>query len=428
MSDTLAAFHRVAALADEHRADLDDAIRLSAAHAWVGGGATRFAAAIATHRASVRSALTLALNALTRTTSHQQPYPDDPGPPTPPAAPPAGDRPLSGDHRHGVDAQAIAELADALDTAAGRLAEAAAAIRGELTAFDLPASPGWTISRAAQWAASQTPDLRRRLRRLRSEHTTTLPAHVAAYDLYGVYSTPGDPDTLLNRLAKGDAEALADLLDLHDPSLPARVHAWWSALPAPLTDLPGIGALNGLPCAARDRANRAHLSAERERLTRELARLRSPGSVALQDPVLLSLRRIAALERALRTADQAHLLAFNDPLAIAWADPDTADVTAVHLTTAPPRLSDLRDLWRRTRAATLPRTLSLITWFTDDTSSSGALAAFVDALRATRAAPGRLTVIAPGECAAIAHQADLLRGGRFADRVITAPEFDPADI
>src|SRR3954471_17397532 len=67
MSESAAAqeaFRRVALIASGHCADLDPAARLMAAHAWVGGGAPRFAAELARRRTALQSALEAALGAI----------------------------------------------------------------------------------------------------------------------------------------------------------------------------------------------------------------------------------------------------------------------------------------------------------------------------------------------------------------------------
>ncbi|GAA0915147.1 alpha/beta hydrolase [Nonomuraea longicatena] len=292
----LASYHRLAALVAEHAADLDAAARLAAAHAWVGGGAPHFAAALATHRASVRSALTAALSTaadeLTRRGEPADPPADAAHTDDAPAhtvAPPPGSAAtaLTPTAAHGpvrgVDVRAMTSLIASLDAAALRLARAGTRLRTELTALSLPASPAWTLSRAGEWSATQTPDLRRRLARIRRRHGWIVPAGTIAYELFAGHAAP--VGSLLTRLSSGDADALGQLLTLRDSALPVRVHAWWRTLsPAQrrrLVEQAGFGLLNGLPAAVRDRANRHFLAAEKFRL---LMALTEPNPVDAADP------------------------------------------------------------------------------------------------------------------------------------------------
>ncbi|WP_214323108.1 hypothetical protein [Nonomuraea sediminis] len=372
MSDALEAFRRVSALAAEHRADLDAAARLMSAHAWVGGGAPHFAASLATQRGSVQSALAVALAALAREAVRQ----GDPEPGLPDLATPVVS---TEETSRGVEAAAVAALVAALEAAAPRLSHVGTRVRGELAALSLPASPGWTISRAGEWAATQAPDLRRRLAKLRA---AWIPADVVAFDLFGAYAAPGDPDVLLARVARGDAGSLEQLLGMRDAALPTRVNAWWRGLSSTIQQrlpaMPGFGALNGLPAAVRDQANRAvH---------------------PLELPVLL--------------------LGCSKRLVVAWGDPDTADVTLTYV----PGADDLeraRLLWERTRAVAGSRTVASIAWLGAGAVESDAqeLAAFTDALAAVRE-PGRHVVLAQGPGCPVVARAVLLRPRKLADEVV----------
>ncbi|MFI6598245.1 hypothetical protein ACIBHX_18465 [Nonomuraea sp. NPDC050536] len=376
MSDALEAFRRVSALAAEHRADLDAATLLMSAHAWVGGGAPHFAASLATQRGSVQSALAVALSCLAREAVRQgDPAPALPDPAAPVASAPAMSR--------GVEAGAVADLVAALEAAAPRLSHVGARVCGELAALSLPASPGWTISRAGQWAATQAPDLRRRLAKLRA---AWIPADVVAFDLFGAYAAPGDPDVLLARVARGDAGSLEQLLGMRDAALPARVNGWWRGLPSAvrqrLPSMPGFGALNGLPSAVRDQANRAFHVVEL--------------------PVLV--------------------LGFSERLVVSWGDPDTADVTITYV----PGSDDLaraRLLWERTRAVAGSRTVASVAWL-GRTSGVGSvegdaqeLAAFTDALAVVRSA-GRHVILGHGPGCPVVARAALLRPGKLADDLV----------
>lgn len=464
---SLPAFRRIAALAVAHRADLDTAARLTAAQAWVGGGAPHFAAAVATHRASTQSAFAVALASVAQSLVRQ----GEPAPAIPELATPSPATPATHGPFRGIDVRAMTDLITTLDTAADRLAQAGTRVSAELTALSLPASPGWTISRAAEWSATQVPDLRRRLSRIRREHTWSIPADVAAFDLFGVYAAAADPDALLARLATGDAGSLGQLLAMRDPALPARVNAWWRRLPpsaqAPLLRLAGFGLLNGLPAAVRDRTNRNLLAAEKERLTKELSgqpdpsavlgdlrALAAPSALVAQDRTMAALRDIAMVEKALAVGGTAghppaYLLAFDlhgtGRLIVSWGDPDTADITATYVPGLNSELGGFagdidraRVLWQQCQATAGGKQIASIAWLGYDAPQlehvlkpgqtvagdaaaergGASLAAFTDGLRASRAAESRHVVIGHSYGSLVTGKAAVLRPGRLADELI----------
>lgn len=461
------AFRRVALLAAEHHTDLDTPTRLMVAHAWVGGGAPHFAAGLATRRGSLQSAFALALASLAQAAARQ----GAPPPPPPPTSTQVPTAPAVHGPFRGIDTGAMTALIAALEAAADRLGAAGHRLRAELAALGLPLSPAWTVLRAAEWTATQCPDLRRRLARIR-DSARWIPAGVAAHDLFGAYAV--SRDALLSRLATGDQAALAQLLALRDAALPAQVASWWRRLPdgarRRLVTLPGFGALNGLPAAVRDQANRHLLAAEKARLTAELSRLYGPGALAsitadlrhlaapaallAQDETVRLLRNIAMIERALALGGvsghpPAHLLSLDltgtGRLAVSWGDPDTAAVTVTYVPGLNTRLSAFagdidraRVLWQQAQATAGSRTIASIAWLGYDppqisgTLTPGAsvigaaparrgateLAAFADGLAAARTGPGRHVVLGHSYGSLVTGQAALLRPGRLADELV----------
>ncbi|MEV0595010.1 alpha/beta hydrolase [Nonomuraea cavernae] len=470
MSEASEAFRRVALLATHHHTDLDAAARLMTAHAWVGGGAPHFAASLATHRGSLQSALTLALSCLSQAVARAgAPAPVIPHLITRPpqvAVAPAAHGPF-----RGIDPRAMSGLVTALDSAADRLTAAGERLRAELTALALPASPAWTVLRAAEWSATQSPGLRRRLAKIQRTHPW-IPSGVAAYDLFGSHSFPCD--ALLSRLAAGDPASLAELLVVRDAALPARVNAWWHAL-APgtrlrLTTMPGFGSLDGLPAAVRDQANRHRLATEKARLTArphtvygpaafasiaaDLRALSPPRALLAHEEAVRQLASISMIEHALAVAGTsghppAYLLSFDltgtGRLVVSWGDPDAADITVTYVPGLNSRLSDFagdidraRLLWQQSQATAGARTIASIAWlgydapqlagtFTPGASVAGdapaargavELAAFADGLTAARTSPGRHVVLGHSYGSLVTGKAARLRPFKLADELI----------
>ncbi|NUR87254.1 MAG: hypothetical protein HOY71_24485 [Nonomuraea sp.] len=443
----------MAELATEHRADLDAAARLMTAYAGVGGGATHFTANLATQRGSLQSALVVALGSLAGATHLATPALPTVATPLP-AAP--------GLHR-GIEPEDVAELVAELERASTRLMLAGLQIRRELATLDLPASPGWTIMRAGEWADLQAPDLRRRLDRIRGQRPARMiPADVAAYDLFGAYAAHLDPDALLGRVAVGDQSALDRLLAMRDPALPYRVNAWWRRLGPGARPVPrrlrGIGSLNGLPWQVRDKVNRERLAAEKARvelslrqvygasIVADLAALNLPPSLMAHDEDVSLLTSLGQIEDEMATGDvQSQLLTFEPhttgQLAVAWGDPKHHDVTVtfvaglrVGMRLLIRDLAHARILGRETRPHLRSTRMTVIGWgacFPIGTAGAGPpledrardLAAFSDALAAARprGLPGRNVVLGVGDGTLITGQACLLRPGGLADDVIGLP-------
>ncbi|MFI6323438.1 alpha/beta hydrolase [Nonomuraea sp. NPDC050556] len=467
MSDAREAFGRVSSLAAEHHADLDTATRVMAAQAWVGGGAPHFAASLATQRASLQSALQVALSSLAQAVVRQggaAVSPPNVNTQVPVSAPTHG--PF-----RGIDVRAMDTLITHLANASTRLGALGSRVRAELAGLGLPASPGWTIARAGEWAAMQVPDLRRRVARLASSEGW-IPSDDAAFGLFAAFVAPGDPDALLAQLASGSPAALADLLASRDASLPSRVNAWWHRLSVDaqerLVQLAGFGSLNGLPATVRDRANRHLLAAEKSRLeaeltgltfadiTAELSALAPPGTLAASSRLSGLLRNIAMIERALAVGGTAGhppalLLAFDlngtGRLAVSWGDPDAADITVTYVPGLNTKLAGFagdidraRVLWQQSQATAGSRAVASVAWLGYDppqlsgTFTQGAsvigdapaerggveLAAFTDGLRAAHqpSAESRTVILGHSYGSLVTGKAALLRPGRLADDLI----------
>jgi hypothetical protein len=251
----------------------------------------------------------------------------------------------------------------------------------------------------------------------------------------------------LTALAAQLAEPPGPLPPMPAPDAPpARVHAWWAALTAGqqaavVAAFPEVvGRLDGVPAAARDRANRLVLERELARVERTLA------GAGGEHPRLERLRdRLRAIADRLAAGDgpRAYLLTL-DPAGdgravIAVGDPDAADRV---LTFVPGMTSDLGsvvdDLGHAgrvgARAGQLDpqcRTASVL-WldydapdFLFDASSrhaaevaAGPLARFQDGLRATHdGTPPRLTVLGHSYGSVVVGAA-AAQGGLAADALV----------
>ncbi|MEV4889049.1 alpha/beta hydrolase [Nonomuraea sp. NPDC055795] len=457
----LAAFQRVAALAIEHHAALDTAARLMHAHAWVGGGAAAFTTDLTAHRTRLQSSLSAAMRALGDLVVRQ----GGPNLTTPAVTTsPTGASAPAGAFR-GIDPHAMTTLVSALDHAGHTLAPAASRLGSELTGHGLSAQPGHTLGQVAGWSAESGRDLRQRLSRIqRSVPWSTLPAGPAAYDLFGAHAPgSGQVGQLLHRVAAGDAGAVRALLAVQesgqDPTLAARVNAWWHALaedPRPTT-LAGIGNLNGLPATIRDQANRHWLSAEKARLTKDLERttVHHPENLGSWEKTANQLRRLNLIEEELQPRPgypSPLLLAFdltgNGRLIISWGDPDAADITVTNvsgltsgLDAAHGDLERARALWRQAAVTGGGKSIASITWLGYDApqidpglfdpgksvafesaaaKGGAALASFTDGLRASHHPSGtaRSVVIGHSYGSLTSGHAATLCPGRLADDLI----------
>ncbi|MFI6298996.1 alpha/beta hydrolase [Nonomuraea sp. NPDC050790] len=461
----LEAFKRVAALAVEHHAALDAAARLMHSHTWVGGGAPAFTADLSGHRTRLQSALSTATRALADAVVRQ-------GGPTLPAptvtTSPTGAAAPAGAFQ-GIDPRAMTSLISTLDHAAHTLPPAGARLGAELAAHGLSSYPGHTLGHVAGWALESGQDLRQRLSRIqRAVPWATLPAGLAAYDLFGAHAPgSGQTEQFLRRVAAGDAEAVRGLLAVQegggDAGLAARVNAWWHTTNQDtLLNLPGFGSLNGLPAIARDRANRRWLSAEKARLTdalnrgvAELVELRDPLLIGGWERIASHLRRIEYIEQKIAPVEGYPLpllLAFDvagqGRLIVSWGNPDTADVTVTNvsgltsgLDAAHGDLERARALWRQADATSGDKTVASITWLGYDAPQidpglfdpaksvafEGAaakggeeLARFADGLRASHepSRTARRVVIGHSYGSLTTGHAATLRPGQFADVLV----------
>ncbi|WP_214323231.1 alpha/beta hydrolase [Nonomuraea sediminis] len=469
-----AAFGQVAALAAGHHADLDQPVRLMQAHTWVGGGAPAFAADLAAHRAALQSALTDALRSLADLVVRHG------GPP--PAVPvlttsvttmspaPSG--------YQGIDPHAMTALISTLDHASHTLPAAGTRLSSALSAQGLSPQPGRTLARIAQWTATTGTDLRRRLTRIqRTVPWTTLPASVAAYDLFAsAASAPlltgvaaGDPAAsapLLAGVAAGDPAAVQAMLAVQergkDPTLAARINAWWHTLSPglqrSLLEIPAFGLLNGLPATARDQANRHWLSIEKTRLTQELDATdvrANPSLLGAWERISNELRRLTLIEQTLHPVHgfpPPMLLSFNPTgqgrLILSWGNPDTADTTITSVSGLSSQLDSVhgdlersRSLWQQATKTSGDHTVAAITWYGYDapqldpglldpgrsvasssaaTKGGAALAAFQDGLHAAHApsSTARAVIVGHSYGSLTTGHAATLRPGKLADDLI----------
>ncbi|MEV0589526.1 alpha/beta hydrolase [Nonomuraea sp. NPDC050310] len=452
------AFARVAALAADHHTALDPAVRLMHAHAWVGGGAPAFAADLTRRRAALHAAFTAALHSLSAlAVRHGAPAPALPAFPTP--APALGPAPGS---FQGIDPRAMTALITALTRAGDTLTTAGTRLTTELTTHGLPTHPGHTLGHLATWATTEADALRRRLTLIQQQVPgAELPASLAAHGLFSGHAGAG---TLLSRVVSGDSAALTELLATQesgrDPALAGRVNAWWHSLSHDLRErLLGVarfGLLNGLPAIARDQANRRWLSAEKERLTREMtATAGNPLLLGGWEKAANQLRRLEFVEKELRPHPgypPPLLLGFDlaaqGRLIVSWGDPDIADVTVTsvsgfttNLDTAHGDLRQSRALWLQATKTSGGRRIATITWYgydapqpdlsvfnpsrsvaSDQPARRGgaALAAFQDGLHAAHLPSGTARVVIVGHSygSLTTGHAARLRPGRLADELI----------
>ncbi|MEU4700897.1 alpha/beta hydrolase [Nonomuraea dietziae] len=464
----LEAYGRAAALAAEHHTHLDTAMRLMRTHAWVGGGAPAFTAALARHRAGLQSSLTVALTTLAHLVVRQ----GGPAPVLPALTTSVTTMSATPGTFQGIDPLAMSALISALEHAGQTLSAAGTRLAAELSAHGLPAEPGHSLGRIADWSTTHGSDLRRRLTRIQQiVPGTSLPAGLAAHDLFAAHATdPAAAQALLARVAGGDGDAVTRLLDLQDrggdPGLAARVHAWWHTLTQgsreELIRLPGLGLLNGLPASVRDRSNRLGLASQKAALKRrlddaaaELDRLDDPTLFGGWERLANQLRRIENIERELQPV-AGHppplLLAFDvtgqGRLIVSWGDPDTADTTVTSvsgltsgLDAAPGDLQRSRALWQQATATSGSRSIAAITWLGYDApqidpgvfdpaksvafghaaaKGATALASFADGLRAAHepSSTARAVIVGHSYGSLTTGKAATLRPGRLADDLI----------
>jgi hypothetical protein len=462
------AFRRVCMLAAEHRADLDQPVRLMHTTAWAGGGAQRFATDLGRQRTALQAGLAGSLEAVADLIIHS----GGTRPPVPQVTTSLTTMTSPRGRFQGIEPAAMTTLISGLHRVADDLTAAGVRLARELAGLGLAAQPGRTLATIGEWARQQSGDLRRRLTRIQ-ETVADRPMRpsLVAFDLFGAHAgDPGQTSALLTRIGTGDATAVLKLLAVQetatDPGLAARINAWWHALPAErqaqLIDLARFGALNGLPARVRDQANRRFLAHEKVRLTRaldagtaDLLRLDAPWLLGGWERTSHQLQRIDSIEQAL-TTHAGHppplLLGFDldglGRLIVSWGDPDTADITvtsvsglASELDTAAGDLERSRALWHQAASTAEGRSLASITWYGydapqidpglldprtsvafDNAAGRGgtALAAFGDGLHASHEPSGtaRGVMIGHSYGSLTVGKAALLRPGTLTDEFI----------
>ncbi|MET9341183.1 alpha/beta hydrolase [Nonomuraea sp. NPDC003804] len=426
---------------------LDEPARALAAQAWVGGGAPAFAAELARQRAALVAALE---SALRRIAAEGDAVPSLGRPATA----------LSAVHGSfaGVEPAQLRRLISGLTIAADELPRAAAGLGAP------------EVAAIGAWAAAQAGDLRRRLTLILRDGGELAPAPLVAFGLYGGHA-PSTVTVLLNGAAAGDTTALARLLDLQrqaaDPTLAARVSAWWRMLDSTARDqalkaLPAAGFLDGLPMTVRDRANRALLATEKARLAALLTTVPPDPHLALTWPAVLDrvmreLDHVKVIEQGLAQGGRngrppAYLLSFDvrslGEAAISFGDPDTADRVVTYVPGMNTRLASFHEdlnraavLWDQAHYFAPGRKIASIAWLgyrapqidwqltvpgqsvaTDGAADTGAraLASLVDGLRASHDPSGKakLTMLGHSYGSLVTGKAALLRHGRFADELV----------
>ncbi|GAA2353781.1 hypothetical protein GCM10010404_02000 [Nonomuraea africana] len=443
----MSGFQLAVRLASEAARALDDPARAMAAQAWVGGGAPAFAAELDRRRRALAAALEAALARLA-----------DEGDAVPSLAGPATYLGAARGVFAGVEPAQLHRLVNGLAAAADELPRAAHSL----------GAPG--VAAIGVWSADRSDDLRRRLALIQRDDAALAPAPLVAFGLYGGHA-PSPAADLLTRAAAGDTGALARLLDLQrraaDPTLAARVNAWWrlldpSSRDRALTSLPGLGLLDGLPAAVRDRANRALLAREKTRLAVLLTtvpadphlRLTWPGFL---DRVLHELRHVQAIEDGLAAGGRngrppALLLSFDTralgQAVISFGDPDAADRVVAYVPGLNTRLAsfggDLNRaavLWDQAHYFAPGQRIASIAWLgyrapqidwqlnvpgrsvaADGAAEVGArsLVSLADGLRASHdpSRSAKLTVLGHSYGSLVTGKAATLRSGGFADELV----------
>ncbi|WP_431894887.1 alpha/beta hydrolase [Nonomuraea sp. bgisy101] len=426
---------------------LDEPARAIAAQAWVGGGAPAFAAELARQRAALTAALESALGRLAKE-----------GDAVPSLARPSTGMTAVHGAFSGVEPAQLRRLITGLTTAAGELPRAALSLGAP------------EVAAIGSWSAAQADDLRRRLALILRDGGDLAPAPLVAFGLYGGHA-PSAATALLTAVAGGDTAALARLLDLQrqatDPTLAARVNAWWRMLDTAARDqaakaLPGLGLLDGLPVTLRDRANRELLAGEKARLAALLTTVPSDPHLrlawpALLDRVMRELDHVKAIEEGLAQGGRngrppAYLLSFDTralgQAVISFGDPDEADRVVAYVpglnTTLASYGSDLNRaavLWDQAHFFAPSQRIASIAWLgyrapqidwqlnvpgrsvaTDGAAEKGAraLASLTDGLRASHGPSGtaNLTILGHSYGSLVTGKAAVLRPGRFADDLV----------
>lgn len=463
-----AALGRVVRLAGEHIGALDPSVRHMAAHAWVGGGAGPFSVAIRGQRIRLQQAFETAAGQLAeriRALGGQ-------------AAAPSLATPLhitvsSRGGYAGMDVEAMGRIVADLGRAGRELPVAASRLSAELTTACVAAAPAKQIAGVGAWARDQAADLRRRLTLLQERVDGDLAApSLAGFGLFGGSAPdPGGLSQALNAAASGDPAALRKVLAAQntgkDPTLAARVNAWWRLLDPDArrrllaADPRLVGSLNGVPAATRDSANRSFLAMRKAAVDRRLAELRASRESSARSEIEAletEQRQIAAVEKSLamggiRGRPPALLLQIElgglGKAAVSFGDPDKADSVVTSVPGTGSKLEGVGGdaaravaLWEQARrSADVPEKTASIIWLgyrapqldvgivragTSVASpalaeaGAGPLAGFLDGLHVTHQPAGtpRFTVLGHSYGSVVVGMAAQARKGTFADQLI----------
>ncbi|GAA3231894.1 hypothetical protein [Actinocorallia longicatena] len=250
--------HRITALAGEHGTALTRCFRLLGEGALAGPAANALHARLADAQREIRSAFSRAFDEADALARQAVPAPAVPRPavPYPPPASPAPP---------GVGSaipSALSALTTELSRAGGSLEAASRALSSWLSALRLPVSPARRLSEAAAGVRAERADLTRRLELLTRpdpDPAATLGRLLSAGLMMTALRTT-DP-ALYRRLTTAGVDP-ADI----PRTGPADTALWWKHLTRTqrtlfTTAFPAlIGWSDGLPAAARDKANRLTLT------------------------------------------------------------------------------------------------------------------------------------------------------------------------
>ena len=469
------ALSRVVRLAGDHIGALDSTLRHMAAHAWVGGGATPFTQATQDQRTRLQRAFETAAAQIVERIRAQG------GNATAPSL--ATALPVSTSTRggfSGMDVGVMTRMVADLERAGHDLPAVGSRLSAALGSVCVSPVPAQQVAAVGTWATGQAADLRRRLTVLQQRPDGAMAnAALLGFGLFGGFAP--DPDGvggLLAAAANGDTAALKKVVEAQntgkDPTLAARVHAWWQMLdPAARQRLIDaeprlVGSLNGVPAATRDSANRAYLGMRKSVIDKQLAELRemteNMKGGAWQSRLLFDLdaleeelRKIAAIEKSLALGGiegrpPALLLQVDvaglGKAAISFGDPDKADSV---VTSVPGTGSTLEGiggdakraavLWDQSSSSSPDTKVASIVWlcykapqldasvlWADSSVASpklaedgaGPLAGFLDGLHATHQPTGtpRFTVLGHSYGSVVTGIAAQSRKGTFADQLI----------
>ncbi|RSN08681.1 hypothetical protein DMB42_19990 [Nonomuraea sp. WAC 01424] len=451
-------------------------MRQMTAHAWVGGGAGPFTQATRDQRTRLQQAFETAASQIAERIRALGGQATAPSLSTPlPVATSMG-----GGYA-GMNVEAMTRMVADLERAGHDLPAAGSQLSAALASACVSAAPAQQVTGVGTWATEQATDLRRRLTVLQQRPDGDMTnAAVLGFGLFG--GSAPDPNGLGNTLtaaAAGDPSALEKVVAAQntgkDPTLAARVSAWWQLLdPATRKRIIDaaphlIGSLNGVPAATRDSANRAYLGLRKSAVGKRLAELREQEARMKQgarqsyirmeiDALEAEQRQIGAIEKSLALGGvngrpPAFLLNFElgglGKAAISFGDPDKADSVVTSVPGTGSKLEGIggdasraATLWDRA-SSTAPshtKTASII-WLgyeapqldagilRADTSvaspnlaqaGAGSLASFLDGLHATHQPTGtpRFTVLGHSYGSVVTGMAALTRKGTFADQLI----------